>query len=91
MADANSRPMKEFAPPVVETSPSCILLDAIARNYELKSIHYNMLPSFYGVVATFYASIMLSMLYSSSSVKLFQYYSSPSTSSTSLSLSSFTL
>ncbi|KAM1077788.1 hypothetical protein ACFX19_025532 [Malus domestica] len=36
MADANPRPMKEFVCPIVETSPSCILLDAIARNYELK-------------------------------------------------------
>ncbi|KAB2615360.1 hypothetical protein D8674_021948 [Pyrus ussuriensis x Pyrus communis] len=65
MANVNPRPMKEFALPVVETSPSCILLNAIAINYELKNTHYNMLPSFYGVasedplsfVRDFYATI----------------------------------
>ncbi|KAB2607403.1 S ribonuclease [Pyrus ussuriensis x Pyrus communis] len=65
MVDANLRPMKEFARPVVETSPSCILLDATARNYELKNTHHNMIPSFYGVasedslsfICDFYATI----------------------------------
>ena len=30
-------------------SPSCIQLSLAARNYELKNIHFTMLPSFYGL------------------------------------------
>ncbi|KAL5789649.1 hypothetical protein ACOSQ2_004537 [Xanthoceras sorbifolium] len=40
--------MQDYALPVIETSPSCILLDELSRNYELKNIHFNMLPFFHG-------------------------------------------
>ncbi|KAL5856319.1 hypothetical protein ACOSQ3_003777 [Xanthoceras sorbifolium] len=40
--------MRDYALPVIETSPSCILLDEMSRNYELKNIHFNMLPYFHG-------------------------------------------
>ncbi|KAL5808359.1 hypothetical protein ACOSQ3_029050 [Xanthoceras sorbifolium] len=43
--------MRDYALPVIETSPSCILLDEISRNYELKNIHFNMLPYFHGAAA----------------------------------------
>ena len=43
--------MGDFARPVVEASPSCIVLPAVARNYELKSQHYNILPSFHGMAS----------------------------------------
>ncbi|KAL5749711.1 hypothetical protein ACOSP7_024314 [Xanthoceras sorbifolium] len=42
------RVMRDFVLPIIEKSPSCILLDDLSRNYELKNIHFNMLPSFYG-------------------------------------------
>ncbi|XP_019157162.1 PREDICTED: uncharacterized protein LOC109153743 [Ipomoea nil] len=49
----NPRPvprlMKDFGRPQVGTSPSCIVLTNAARNYELKTIHYNQLPSFHGL------------------------------------------
>ncbi|CAL9011422.1 unnamed protein product, partial [Prunus brigantina] len=35
--------------PTIPASPSSILLPTVARNYELKSSHLNMLPSFYGL------------------------------------------
>ncbi|CAL8119103.1 unnamed protein product [Prunus armeniaca] len=35
--------------PTIPASPSSILLLTAARNYELKSSHLNMLPSFYGL------------------------------------------
>lgn len=62
---ALARPMKDYARPVVETSPSCILLVAAARNYELKTVHFNMLPKFSGAatedaltfIRDFYATI----------------------------------
>ncbi|KAL5798580.1 hypothetical protein ACOSQ2_003400 [Xanthoceras sorbifolium] len=41
--------MKDYASPFVGTPPTCILLDASSRNYELKMIHLNMLPSFHGL------------------------------------------
>ncbi|KAL5739398.1 hypothetical protein ACOSQ2_028578 [Xanthoceras sorbifolium] len=43
--------MRDYALPVIETSPSCILLDELSRNYELKNIHFNMLPFFHGDMA----------------------------------------
>ncbi|XP_038697987.1 uncharacterized protein LOC119995545 [Tripterygium wilfordii] len=50
MEDNNdTRCLEEFARPTIPTSPSCILLPTAARNYELKSLHFNMLPSFYGL------------------------------------------
>ncbi|KAL5855120.1 hypothetical protein ACOSQ4_004922 [Xanthoceras sorbifolium] len=43
--------MRDYALPVTETSPSCILLDEMSRNYELKNIHFNMLPFFHGATS----------------------------------------
>ena len=59
------REMRELARPVVTASNSCFVLTDAARNYELKGIHYNMLPSFYGLanedpltfIRTFYDTI----------------------------------
>ncbi|XP_019179258.1 PREDICTED: uncharacterized protein LOC109174479 [Ipomoea nil] len=44
----NPRLMKDFGRPQVGTSPSCIVLTNAGRNYELKTVHYNQLPSFHG-------------------------------------------
>ncbi|CAH9088741.1 unnamed protein product [Cuscuta epithymum] len=41
--------MKEFGRPTVGVSPSCIVLSEAARNYDLKTVHFNQLPSFYGL------------------------------------------
>ncbi|KAI5317261.1 hypothetical protein L3X38_036968 [Prunus dulcis] len=41
--------MGDFDIPTIPASPSSILLPTAARNYELKSSHLNMLPSFYGL------------------------------------------
>jgi len=43
------REMRELARPVVTSSNSCLVLSDAARNYELKGIYYNMLPSFHGL------------------------------------------
>nr|GLL49543.1 uncharacterized protein LOC109169442 [Ipomoea trifida] len=40
--------MKDFGRPQVGASPSCIVLTDAARNYELKTVHYNQLLSFHG-------------------------------------------
>ncbi|XP_048229053.1 uncharacterized protein LOC125369824 [Ricinus communis] len=39
--------MKDYALPTIGNTTSCIVLGDTSRNYELKSIHFNMLPSFY--------------------------------------------
>lgn len=41
--------MREFSRPMLAASGSCIRLGPAARNYELKSMHLNMLPSFHGL------------------------------------------
>ena len=41
--------LRDIQRPVIGASPSCIRLTPAARNYELKSIHFNMLPSFHGL------------------------------------------
>jgi len=41
--------LREFARPMVGASGSCIRLGEAARNYELKGMYYNMLPSFFGL------------------------------------------
>ena len=41
--------MGDYALPMVESSPSCIVLPTAARNYELKSRHFKMLPLFHGM------------------------------------------
>nr|GLL41885.1 uncharacterized protein LOC109169442 [Ipomoea trifida] len=45
----NPRLMKDFGRPQVGGAPSCIVFSDAARNYELKTVHYNQLPSFHGV------------------------------------------
>ena len=35
--------------PTIGSSPLCIRLSESARNYELKTLHFNMLPSFHGL------------------------------------------
>ncbi|KAK3229116.1 hypothetical protein Dsin_000997 [Dipteronia sinensis] len=41
--------MKDYSRPFVDNHPLCIALDEAARNYELKSFHYNLLPAFHGL------------------------------------------
>ncbi|CAN6570907.1 unnamed protein product [Malus baccata var. baccata] len=43
------RALEDFAQPIIPNSPSCILLSTEARNYDLKSSHFHMMPSFYGI------------------------------------------
>ncbi|CAL9012109.1 unnamed protein product [Prunus brigantina] len=45
----DNRALEDYAQPVIPNSPSCILLPTEARNYELKSSYFHMLPSFYGL------------------------------------------
>lgn len=42
------RTMKDYALPTIGEQPSAIHLNQDSRNYELKSFHFNMLPSYYG-------------------------------------------
>ena len=41
--------MKDFTRSIIDKATSCIQLGKAAQNYELKSIHFNQLPSFYGI------------------------------------------
>ena len=41
--------MRDYARPVIGTIASNIVLGKAVRNYDLKNIHYNMLPSFHGM------------------------------------------
>ncbi|VVA32707.1 PREDICTED: LOW QUALITY PROTEIN, partial [Prunus dulcis] len=45
----DNRALEDYAQLVIPNSPSCILLPTEARNYDLKSSHLHMLPSFYGL------------------------------------------
>ncbi|KAI5343429.1 hypothetical protein L3X38_011305 [Prunus dulcis] len=45
----DNRALEDYAQPVIPNSPSCILLPTEARNYDLKSSYFHMLPSFYGL------------------------------------------
>ncbi|KAI5351406.1 hypothetical protein L3X38_004297 [Prunus dulcis] len=45
----DNRALEDYAQPVIPNSPSSILLRIEARNYDLKSSHFHMLPSFYGL------------------------------------------
>ena len=51
--DGNQLPgrmsMREIQRPVIGVSPSCIWLSPAVRNYEVKNIHFTMLPSFHGL------------------------------------------
>ncbi|BFG25124.1 hypothetical protein CerSpe_113980 [Prunus speciosa] len=49
MAANDQLALEDLAQPIIPNSPSCILLSTEARNYELKSSHFQMLPSFYGL------------------------------------------
>ena len=42
--------MRKIQRPVVGASSSCITLSLVPRNYELKSIHFTMLPSYNGLL-----------------------------------------
>ena len=42
----DNRALEDYAQPDIPNSPSCILLSTEARNYDLKSSHFHMLPSF---------------------------------------------
>ena len=50
--------------PTIGSSPICIRLSESARNYELKTLHFNMLPSFHSGVLylSFGSSLALSRL-----------------------------
>ena len=41
--------MKDFMKPTVQRATSCIYLEQIARDYDLKPQYYPLLPSFYGM------------------------------------------
>ncbi|CAL9012148.1 unnamed protein product [Prunus brigantina] len=45
----DNQALEDYAQPIIPDSPSCILLSIEARNYDLKSSHFHMLPSFYGL------------------------------------------
>ncbi|XP_021818812.1 uncharacterized protein LOC110760797 [Prunus avium] len=49
MALVLNETMGDLDIPTIPTSPSSIVLPAAARNYELKNIHFNMMPSFHGL------------------------------------------
>ncbi|XP_050156238.1 uncharacterized protein LOC126630148 [Malus sylvestris] len=49
MALVQNETMGDLDMPTIPESPSSIALPAAARNYELKTIHFNMMPSFHGM------------------------------------------
>ncbi|KAI5316535.1 hypothetical protein L3X38_036242 [Prunus dulcis] len=49
MALVQNETMGDHDIPNIPTSPSSIVLPAAARNFELKNIHFNMMPSFHGL------------------------------------------
>ncbi|CAN6579848.1 unnamed protein product [Malus baccata var. baccata] len=49
MALVQNETMGDLDIPTIPESPSSIALPAAARNYELKTIHFNMMPSFHGM------------------------------------------
>ncbi|XP_021800683.1 TMV resistance protein N-like [Prunus avium] len=50
MAANDQRALEDYAQPIIPNSPSCILQSTKARNYELKSSNFQILPSFYGLL-----------------------------------------
>ena len=40
---------KDIHRPVIGPSPLCIVLDDASRNFEIKTVHFNILPSFHGM------------------------------------------
>ncbi|CAL2238350.1 unnamed protein product [Prunus armeniaca] len=49
MALVLNETMGDLDVPTIPTSPSSIVLPAAAMIYELKNIHFNMMPSFHGL------------------------------------------
>ncbi|CAL8136909.1 unnamed protein product [Prunus armeniaca] len=49
MALVQNETMGDLDIPTILMSPSSIVLPTAARNYELKNIHFNMMPSFHGL------------------------------------------
>ncbi|KAB2632464.1 hypothetical protein D8674_028711 [Pyrus ussuriensis x Pyrus communis] len=49
MALVQNETMRNLDIPTILESPSSIALPAATRNYELKNIHFNMMPSFHGI------------------------------------------
>ncbi|XP_050125739.1 uncharacterized protein LOC126603005 [Malus sylvestris] len=49
MALVQNETMGDLDMPTIPESPSSIALPAAARNYELKTIHFDMMPSFHGM------------------------------------------
>ena len=41
--------LRDIQRPVISASPSCIVLSAAARNYDLKTLQFNMIPHFHGL------------------------------------------
>ena len=50
--------MGEYSLPVIENQPSPIVFDPVARGYELRMIHVNLLPAFYGKLNEDYLQFM---------------------------------
>ena len=57
--------VKEFARAIIGIGMSCIQLGEATQNYELKNVHFTILPSFYGIpnedplifIRDFYATV----------------------------------
>ncbi|KAM1807337.1 hypothetical protein ACFX11_030370 [Malus domestica] len=49
MALVHNETMGDLDIPTILESPSSIALPTATRNYELKTIHFNMMPSFHGM------------------------------------------
>ncbi|KAB2597164.1 hypothetical protein D8674_000084 [Pyrus ussuriensis x Pyrus communis] len=45
----DNQALEDYAQPIIPNAPSCILLPFEPKNYDLKSSHFHMLPSFYGL------------------------------------------
>jgi len=45
----NARPLEEYVRPTISTLPSSIALPMEAINYELKNLHFSVLPEFHGL------------------------------------------
>ena len=49
VAGGERQPMMEYLWPIIGTTMSYIQLGEVAQNYELKNVHFTILPSFYGI------------------------------------------
>ena len=41
--------LRDIQRPIISASPSCIVLSAAARNYDLKTLQFNMIPHFHAL------------------------------------------